>query len=104
MRPSPGENCTPRDTLNWDQRRCRGSVGGGVVSTLNAEVPVELGYLMNDADQHSTPARDAYERFIDPDKKEMAIRTVQNPDGSWDQTYNGRPRKWRAKNFQVVGS
>ena len=74
------------------------------MSTLNAEVPVELGYLMNDADQHSTPARDAYERYIDPDKKDMAIRTVQNPDGSWDQIYNGRPRKWRAKNFQVVGS
>ena len=25
-------------------------------------------------------------------------------DGTWDQVYNGRSRKWRAKNFQVVGS
>jgi predicted TIM-barrel fold metal-dependent hydrolase len=74
------------------------------MSTINAYVPEELGYLMMDADQHSTPARDAYERYIDPDKKDMAIRTVKGPDGKWDQIYNGRPRKWRAKNFQVVGS
>ena len=74
------------------------------MSTINAEVPAELGYLMMDADQHSTPARDAYERFIDPDKKHMAIRTVQDADGKWEQIYNGRAKKWKAKNFQVVGS
>ena len=74
------------------------------MSTINAHVPEELGYLMMDADQHSTPARDAYERYIDPDKKHMAIRTVQNAEGKWEQIYNGRPKKWVAKNFQVVGS
>src|ERR1700722_9245454 len=74
------------------------------MSTINAQVPEGLGYLLMDADQHSTPARDAYERYIDPDKRHMAIRTVQAEDGTWDQIYNGRSRKWRAKNFQVVGS
>jgi predicted TIM-barrel fold metal-dependent hydrolase len=74
------------------------------MSLTEAHVPGELGYLMFDADEHSTPARDAYERYIDPDKKHMAIRTVKNDDGTYEQLYNGRPKKWRAKNFQVVGS
>lgn len=74
------------------------------MSMTEAQVPEELGYLMMDADQHSTPARDAYERYIDPDKKDMAIRTVKNDDGTWTQLYNGRPKKWTFKNFQVVGS
>src|ERR1700729_3422753 len=74
------------------------------MSMTDAQVSAELGYLINDADQHSTPARDAYERYIDPDKRHMAIRTVQGPDGTWEQIYNGRSQKWRAKNFQVVGS
>src|SRR5687768_12581711 len=74
------------------------------MSLTEAHVPAELGYLMFDADEHSTPARHAYERYIDPDKKHMAIRTVKKDDGTYEQLYNGRPKKWRAKNFQVVGS
>src|SRR5262245_4235211 len=74
------------------------------MSLTDAQVSAELGYLVNDADEHSTPARDAYERYIDPDKRHMAIRTVKNDDGTYTQLYNGRPKKWRYKNFQVVGS
>ena len=74
------------------------------MSMTDAEVSAELGYLINDADEHSTPARDAYERYIDPDKRHMAIRTVKNDDGTYSQLYNGRPKKWTFKNFQVVGS
>jgi predicted TIM-barrel fold metal-dependent hydrolase len=74
------------------------------MSTTDAQVAAELGYLINDADEHSTPARDAYERYIDPDKRHMAIRTVKNDDGTYTQLYNGRPKKWTFKNFQVVGS
>ncbi|HEY2331936.1 MAG TPA: hypothetical protein VGH94_08435, partial [Acidimicrobiales bacterium] len=74
------------------------------MSMTDAQVSAELGYLINDADEHSLPARDAYERYIDPDKRHMAIRTVKNDDGTYTQLYNGRPKKWTFKNFQVVGS
>ena len=49
------------------------------------------------------PPRDAYEEYIDPDKRHMAIRTVKNDDGKYARLYNGRPAKWTFKNFQVVG-
>src|SRR5262249_5951872 len=35
-----------------------------------------LPYLINDADEHSTPSNSAYERYIDPDKRDVAIRFV----------------------------
>ena len=63
-----------------------------------------LSYLINDADEHSTPRTTAFEDYIDPDKKDMAIRTVTLPDGRRDQIFNGRPRRFTYKNFQVVGS
>ena len=63
-----------------------------------------LPYLINDADEHSTPSRGVYERYIDPDKKDMAIRVVKG-DGAWPQMlYNGRPARFTFENFQVVGS
>jgi predicted TIM-barrel fold metal-dependent hydrolase len=63
-----------------------------------------LPYLINDADEHSTPSRGAYEKYIDPDKREMAIRTVKHDDGTYETLYNGRPALFTFKNFQVVGS
>ena len=41
-----------------------------------------LPYLINDADEHSTPSHGAYERYIDPDKRDMAIRFVRGPTGA----------------------
>jgi len=35
-----------------------------------------LPYLINDADEHSTPSHSAYERYIDPGQRDMAIRFV----------------------------
>ncbi len=64
-----------------------------------------LPYLINDADEHSTPATGAYEKYIDPDKRDMAIR--MSPGGGDDRRqllYNGRPTRFTFKNFQVVGS
>ena len=64
-----------------------------------------LPYLINDADEHSTPALGAYEKYIDPDKTDMAIR--MSPGGGRDRRqllYNGRPARFTFKNFQVVGS
>jgi len=63
-----------------------------------------LPYRVNDADEHSTPRGTAYEEYIDPDKKEMAIRTVKGDDGKRTRIYNGRPARFTYKNFQVVGS
>jgi predicted TIM-barrel fold metal-dependent hydrolase len=63
-----------------------------------------LTYQVNDADEHSTPRPDAYVDYIDPDKKDMAIRWVTKPDGTRDQIFNGRPRRFSYKTFQVVGS
>jgi predicted TIM-barrel fold metal-dependent hydrolase len=63
-----------------------------------------LPYLINDADEHSTPNFSAYERYIDPDKKDMAIRIQRLDGGRTAVTYNGRPARFTFKNFQVVGS
>jgi predicted TIM-barrel fold metal-dependent hydrolase len=63
-----------------------------------------LPYLIMDADEHSTPRNSAYEDYIDPDKKSMAIRVVKHPDGRLERIYNGRPARFRSDNFQVVGS
>lgn len=62
-----------------------------------------IGYGLMDADQHSTPANDAYERYIDPDKRHMAIRT-EWVDGKMRQTFNGREPRFTFNEFQVVGS
>ena len=63
-----------------------------------------LPFLINDADEHSTPRPGAYEEYIDPDKKAMAIRLVRNEDGTSTLLYNGRQPQFTFKNFQVVGS
>jgi predicted TIM-barrel fold metal-dependent hydrolase len=63
-----------------------------------------LPYLINDADEHSTPSRGAYERYIDPDKREMAIRFEGGQRDRGQIIYNGRPARFTFKNFQVVGS
>ena len=63
-----------------------------------------LPYLINDADEHSTPNSSAYERYIDPDKSDMAIRIERTDGGRSNITlYNGRPARFTFTNFQVVG-
>jgi predicted TIM-barrel fold metal-dependent hydrolase len=63
-----------------------------------------LPYLINDADEHSTPKLDAYERYIDPDKRDMAIRVDRKVRGIPVMSYNGRPARFTFENYQVVGS
>jgi predicted TIM-barrel fold metal-dependent hydrolase len=72
--------------------------------TATQSTPRALGYTMNDADEHSTPAMGAYEKYIDPDKREMAITYVKNERGQREISYNGRKARFTFKNFQVVGS
>jgi predicted TIM-barrel fold metal-dependent hydrolase len=63
-----------------------------------------LPYLINDADEHSTPSLTAYERYIDPDRREMAIRVDRKVRGIPVMSYNGRPARFTFENYQVVGS
>ncbi len=63
-----------------------------------------LPYRIIDADQHSTPPDDAYERYIDPGKREKAVRSVRNADGTFETTFAGRPMRMPPKNFQVTFS
>lgn len=49
--------------------------------------PLPFGIF--DADQHSIPPHDAYERYIDPSLREKAVRTVRGEDGSWKTLYAG---------------
>ena len=69
------------------------------------DVPTKLDYLINDADEHSTPRPKAYEDYIDPDKRDMAIRTVtprrRTPPAALQRA---AAALHVGKNFQVVGS
>ena len=72
--------------------------------TATHTAPRALPYLINDADEHSTPAMGSYEKYIDPDKRDMAIKYVTNEHGRPEISYNGRRARFTYKNFQVVGS
>ncbi len=61
-----------------------------------------LPYLIIDADQHSMPPQDAYERYIDPKQRDKAVRTVRGSDGKSETLYAGRPMRMPPKNFQVT--
>ncbi len=63
-----------------------------------------LPYLIVDADQHSMPPHDAYERYIDPKQRDKAVRNVRGPDGKWETLYAGRPMRMPPKSFQVTFS
>jgi predicted TIM-barrel fold metal-dependent hydrolase len=73
-----------------------------VAETLVAER--RLPYLIMDADEHSTPAEDAFERYIDPSRRHMAIRNVRSDDGTIRTLYAGRPPRLSARNFQVIAN
>ena len=44
----------------------------------------ELGYRINDADNHFNEPPDCFERYIDPKYADLAIRSVTGPDGRAD--------------------
>ena len=58
----------------------------------------ELGYRINDADNHFNEPPDCFERYIDPSKADLAIRTVTAPDGKRMQLFAGRPSKFHTPN------
>jgi predicted TIM-barrel fold metal-dependent hydrolase len=59
-------------------------------------VSAELPYRILDADNHFNEPPDCYERYIDPDKRDLAIRYVTGPDGEKLQLFGGKPSKFHA--------
>jgi predicted TIM-barrel fold metal-dependent hydrolase len=59
-----------------------------------ADSDVDLGYQINDADNHFTEPPDCFERFIDPSQADLAIRFVTGPDGRKMQLFAGQPSKF----------
>jgi predicted TIM-barrel fold metal-dependent hydrolase len=53
-----------------------------------------LPYQINDADNHFNEPPDCFERYIDPSKADLAIRSVQTPDGRRMQLFAGKPSKF----------
>src|ERR1700683_1687576 len=73
-------------------------------TTASGEEERAFPYLLTDADEHSTPRFGAYEEYMDPDKRHLAIKVTRGDDGRLEITYAGRPARLRAKNFQVTFS
>ena len=62
--------------------------------TMTSET--ELGYLINDADNHFNEPPDCFERYIDPKDADLAIRSVTGPDGEQMQLFAGKPSKFHS--------
>jgi len=66
-----------------------------------------LPYRVNDADEHSTVPTDAYQRYVDPDKRHLAITAIRREHGKHEMEWGGRPDPSPVKSYghqQVVGS
>ncbi len=55
-----------------------------------------LPYPINDADNHFNEPDDCFERYIDPSKIDLAIRSVRSPDGKRIQLFAGQPSKFHS--------
>ena len=52
-----------------------------------------LPFRINDADNHFVEPEDMYERYIDPSRREKAVRFVRDADGRRVQLYGSRPSR-----------
>jgi predicted TIM-barrel fold metal-dependent hydrolase len=52
-----------------------------------------LPFLINDADNHFVEPADMYERYIDPGRREKAVRFVTGADGQRVQMFGSRPSR-----------
>ncbi len=59
-----------------------------------APPPAGLDYPINDADNHFNEPPDCFERYIDPEARDLAIRTVTGPDGRRIELFAGTPSKF----------
>jgi predicted TIM-barrel fold metal-dependent hydrolase len=58
---------------------------------------MDLGYRINDADNHFNEPLDCFERYIDPKDTDLAIRYVAGPDGERLQLFAGEPSKFHSR-------
>ena len=75
--------------------------------SVQTEPRSKLGYLVNDADEHSTPPVSAYLDYIDPDKRDMAVTGIRKEGGRYEVTWAGRSDRSPVKHYgqaQVLGS
>lgn len=70
--------------------------------TVTESGKVELGYGINDADNHFEEPASLYSRYIDPKLADLAIREVTAPDGTTVLLHAGQPSKFSAKH--ILGS
>src|ERR1700693_3507863 len=71
------------------------------------EATVKLDYLVNDADEHSTPPVSAYQEFVDPAKRHLAITDVRRQNGRHEMIWGDKPDSSPVKSYghaQVTGS
>ena len=74
---------------------------------IEAEAAAELGYLINDADEHSTPPVSAFAEYIDPGMRHVAITEINRENGKHEYLWGGKPDPSPVKSYghqQVVGS
>src|SRR5579863_5559900 len=64
---------------------------------MSTVADADLGYRINDADNHFTEPPDCFERYIDPSKAELAVRSVTGPDGRPMQLFAGQPSKFHSR-------
>ena len=57
----------------------------------------KLGYWINDADNHFNEPPDCFERYIDPEDADLAIRYVTAADGEQLQLFAGKPSKFHSR-------
>ena len=62
--------------------------------TLTGETTTDLGYRINDADNHFNEPPDCFERYIDPKDADLAIRFVTGSHGERVQLFAGQPSKF----------
>src|SRR5262245_12487821 len=71
------------------------------------DAEARLDYLINDADEHSTPPVSAYLDYTDPDKRDVAITVINRAKGAHEYLWGGKPDPSPVKlrgAGQVVGS
>jgi predicted TIM-barrel fold metal-dependent hydrolase len=71
------------------------------------ESTARLSYLVNDADEHSTPPVSLYQHYVDPDKRHLAITDIIRANGRHEMIWGDKPDPSPVKSHghaQVTGS
>jgi predicted TIM-barrel fold metal-dependent hydrolase len=71
------------------------------------ESSTTLGYLINDADEHSTPPVAAYQQYVDPPLRHLAITEIRRENGRHEMIWGGNPDPSPVKSYghaQVTSS